>query len=272
MNFRPVWICLLIWMVISGLQAQNTADKQLTISVGPSLLARQDLIFSPFIHQGISPLNTRISYQKDKKRFQYAGLSYSAFSTGLETPYDYIYDDEVATAFPHSLTFISLEYGQGKYWNENKRTLIGGEINLDVQALNYQYGRSGFFGYCSTIGLHAWLKRVIVRTEKNQITARIELPLVSWLARSPYLINDDTFIENTYSHQGLKTFFAFLADGHIATWGELHRTDIDIDFHHRVSEKLTLGLGYHLGFLHAAKPVDLFSYQHDLRLNLSLSL
>ena len=253
---------------------QRDTLPQLTFSLGPAHLSRQDLIFSPFIHRDLTPLTFGLKYEKNKRFHQYLSLGYAGFSAGLETPYDFILDGEVETAYPHSFTFVGLRYGLGKYLGQAKapRSMLGTAINLDVQALNYQYGRSSYFGYYSTIGLSIWYKYKIAQWEKSRLTGRIEVPLVSWLARSPYLINDDEFIENTYSHNGFTTFFAFLGDGHFATWGELHRADIEIEYQYNLSEKFSFGAAWHTVFIHSGKPVDLFSYQHNLKIMVGLKL
>lgn len=274
MSLKPLLTALLMLPLFMVVHAQEEKNNQLSLYIGPASIARQDLIFSPFIHQGLSPLVGVLKYEKNKKIHQYVRLDYSGFSAGLETPYDYIYNGGVDTAYQHSFTFVALRYGNGRYLgkSDHPRSMIGGAINLDVQAMNYQYGRSSYFGYFSTIGLHAWYKYTILDTEKSRLTGRIEMPLVSWLARSPYLINDDEFIENTFSHNGFSTFFAFLGDGHIATWGELHRADIELEYQYKLSEKFSLGAAWRLAFIHAGKPVDLFSYQHSLNVMIGLKL
>ena len=172
------------------LQAQRDTTAHLTLSLGPATIARQDLIFSPFIHQDVPPLVVGLKYEKTKKVHQYLRLDYAGFSAGLETPYDYIYNGEVETAYPHSFTFIAFRYGNGRYLgkSEHPRSMIGGAINLDVQAMNYQYGRSSYFGYFSTIGLHAWYKYTIPEFEKSK-THRTDGNSARIMAR-PFTLSD----------------------------------------------------------------------------------
>ena len=274
MRLKSFFLLLTVTLVFSNIQAQRDTTAHLTLSLGPAHLSRQDLIFSPFIHQDLAPLVVGLKHTWNTKSQQYLRLNYSGFSAGLETPYDYLFNGEVETAYLHSFTFVALGYGLGKYLGQSAtpRSMFGGAINLDVQAMNYQYGRSSFFGYFSTVGLSAWYKYTFFQHEKSKLTGRIEVPLVSWLARSPYLINDDTFIKNTFSHNGFKTFFAFMGDGHLATWGELHRADIEIEYQYALSPAFSLGAMWQMGFIHAGKPVDLFSYQHNLNVVVGLKL
>ncbi|MBK9105770.1 MAG: hypothetical protein IPL92_14675 [Saprospiraceae bacterium] len=274
MSFKSLFTTLVLLPLFFTARAQQDTTNQLTLSLGPAHLSRQDLIFSPFIHQDIAPLVFGLKHEWNKKSHQYVRLNYAGFSAGLETPYDYIFNGEVMTAYPHSFTFVSLGYGMGKYVGHSEKhpSMVGGALTLDVQALDYQYGRSSYFGYFSTVGLSAWYKYTFFQGKKSRLTGRIEVPLVSWLARSPYLINDDEFIQNAYSHNGFKTFFAFMGDGHLATWGELNRANIDIEYQYRLSDKFSLGAAWRLGFIHAGKPVDLFSYQQGLEVMVGMKL
>ena len=116
--------------------AQEEKNNQLSLYIGPASIARQDLIFSPFIHQGLSPLVFGLKYEKNKKIHQYVRLDYSGFSAGLETPYDYIYNGGVDTAYQHSFTFVALRYGNGRYSLADVRLLaIGTEKGLETTVI-----------------------------------------------------------------------------------------------------------------------------------------
>ena len=92
------------------------------------------------------------------------------------------------------------------------------------------------------------------------------------MARSPYLINDDEFIENTFSHNGFSTFFKYLEGGHVVTWNELQSVEIGLNYQHMISEKWSLGAGWKFSFIHAALPKDLFSVQNNLSVMALLKL
>ena len=54
--------------------------------------------------------------------------------------------------------------------------------------------------------------------------------------------------------------------------GEKHRADIELEYQYKLSEKFSLGAAWRLAFIHAGKPVDLFSYQHSLNVMIGLKL
>ena len=268
-------ILLTLFYCIASLgysHAQRDTLPQLTLSLGPAHLSRQDLIFSPFIHTDFSPLNVGLKYEKNKKVHQFVRLDYAGFSAGVATPYDYLVDDTIGTAYPHSFTFIGLDYGMGQWIGEQKNSLIGGSFNVDVQAMNYQYGRFSFFGYYANFGLGAWYKHIFQLAEKHRLTAQFEVPLVSWMARSPYLINDDEFIENIYSHNGFTTFFAYFGDGELVTWNKLQTVNLGLEYKYALSDKWSIGASWQFGFIHASEPLDLNSVQNNLGVMVGLKL
>ena len=272
MNHKLLLTILCTCCVMGFAQAQRDSLPQLTLSLGLAHLSRQDLIFSPFVHKDLAPLTVGLKYEKNKKVHQFVRLDYAGFTAGLETPYDYLVDGETVTAFPHSFTFIGLDYGQGHWIGDQKTSLIGGSINVDVQAMTYQYGRFSFFGYYANFGLGAWYKHIFKLSERHRLTVQVEIPLVSWMARSPYLINDDEFIENIYSHNGFTTFFAYLGDGELVTWNKLQTVNAGLDYQYALSDKWTIGASWQFAFIHASEPLALTSVQNNLGVMVGLRL
>src|SRR5690606_26054788 len=129
--------------------------------------------------------------------------------------YNYVEDGEQRSTSPSFFTLVDLDYfiGRNIASNNRCRTALGLVFSADVQALNYVYGRLGSFGYYSFFGLGLGLKHEQAVGRRGVVTAALHVPLVGWQARSPYLVNDDEFIENTMSHSGVKTFLAFVGDG-----------------------------------------------------------
>lgn len=261
-----------IGLMIVSAQAQEDTFSQLTLSLGPASITRQDLIFSPFKHSDFSPVAGELKYEKNRKIHQFVRLGYAGFSAGITTPYDYLLDDSLVTAQPHSFTFVGLDYGMGHWIGKRKNSLIGGSINVDIQAMTYQYGLFSFFGYYANFGLAAWYKHIFQLADRHRLTAQIEVPLVSWMARSPYLINDDEFIENIYSHNGFTTFFAYLGDGELVTWDKLQTVNAGLDYQYSLSDKWSIGAGWQFAFIHAREPLPLTSVQHNFMLMIGMRM
>jgi hypothetical protein len=232
------------------------------------------MIFSSFRHTDFAPVTFGLLYEKNKRVHQFVNLDYAGFSAGLETPYDILLDDSIATADNHSFTFVELDYGWGKWLGKNQviQSLVGGSFTIDIQASNYNYGIFGFFGYYATFGAGLWYKGIYQVSDRHRITGQAEIPLVSWYARSPYLVNDDEFIENIYSHNGFTTFFDYLGDGELVTWNKLQAFNLSLDYLYTLSGKWSIGAGWRFSFIHATDPLPLTSVQNNFSILVGLKL
>jgi hypothetical protein len=268
----------LLLFLIAGLTCiisaqENNRFHSVSIRWGPGYLARQDLIFSPFIHNDFSLLHTGLEYTRTADIYQHVLVRYSGYSQILKQPFEYMVYDEVKAAFPGTFTFVDLDYMVGKSIHPAGRfsLTLGGLFSSDIQALNYVYGRIGHFGYYASLGLGGFLKVDHRFSQKNMAGVSLQLPFISWLARSPYLVNDDAFIENTSSHSGVKTFLNFLADGKPATWNRLQCFDLYIYYSYTLNARLKLGAGYLFAFIHSSSPRNLLSCANTLNLSATFS-
>jgi hypothetical protein len=264
---RNIFLTTSIWLVTLGCLAQKQdKENMLSLSLGSSFIARQDLIFSPMIHKDLTFLNVGIEYTRDAKFFQKAILRYGNFNPMVSTPYDFTIHGEAHTAYPHSFNIIDLDYLFGKKVKESQRStlVVGGLFVMDVQAMNYVYGRTSSFGYYSLFGLGIFGRHEYTLTKKSNLTTTLQFPLLTLLARSPYLVNDDEFIENTSSHSGFKTFTSFIGDGQLVTWNRLQTFDLDIKYTYDVNDKWQFGAGYLFEFIHSSQPRNLLSYRQSM--------
>jgi hypothetical protein len=146
----------------------------------------------------------------------------------------------------------------------------GGFFHPDIQVLNYTYGRTGpYFGYFASFGLGVFGNIGYQFNSANRLKAELRLPVVAWIARSPYLVNDDEFIENTASHNSFKTFLAFIEDGELASWNKWQKAGLLLQYHHRFTSSIAVGAGYRFSVLHYAEARNLLSIENILTLNLN---
>lgn len=261
----------LILLLCSVLPAQELKKKEWSISLGAGQLSRQHLVFSPFLHQDISFLNLGLSYSRQADFYQQYRLTVANFSSMVAEPFIFREYDEVQTANPHSFTFVNLDYILGKALKRGQTSgfTVGGLFSAKIQANNYVYGRFSNFGYFSTFGLGVFGKYDYMPGMRNKFSFTARVPLVSWLAQSPYLVNDDEYIENTYSHSGITTFFNFIADGEAATWNRLQYLDLEARYQYRLSDRWALGAAYTFEFIHSSEPRPLWSFRNGLMFSTS---
>ena len=266
---KSLFSLTILVLSINSFAQQQSARNTLSLNIGTSYLTRQDLIFSPIIHTDITILNLGIDYTRNAKLFQKVSLRYGNFNPMVSSPYEFTENGEPQTANPHSLTFIDIDYLLGNSVNEYENTtiIVGGLFMMDVHSQNYEYGRTSSFGYYSTIGLGVFGSYKYNINSKSNLTTTLQLPIVAWLSRSPYLVNDDEFIENTTSHSGIKTFFSFIDDGEFATWNKLQTFDADLKYTYSLNGKWSIGAAYLFEFIHSSEPRNLLSYRQSLNLS-----
>jgi hypothetical protein len=269
---KIIWASLFLWHLTLTSFGQETARKNaLTLSFGPSSIVRQDLIFSPFVHKDFSLLNVGLEYIREAKSFQKISINYANFNPMVAEPYEFTFHGEPYTAFPHSMNFIDLDYQFGKTVNaiHDGQLTLGGHFFTDIQVMNYAYGRISSFGYFASLGLGVFGTYKVPINEKSRIQSTIRLPLVAWLARSPYLVNDDEFINNTSSHSGIKTFMALLGDGQLASWNKIQTIDFEAKYAFDLNHRWGFGAAYLFEFFHVSQPRKLLSFRNSLNFSTS---
>src|SRR5690606_15996207 len=137
----------------------------------------------------VSFLNLGFDYTRQAKLFQKFSLRYGNLNPMVTKPYKFSVHGESQTAYPHSFNLIDLDYLIGNEITNSGKSILyaGGLLLMDVQALNYVYGRISSFGYYSVSGVGMFGRYQYQINEKNHIATTLQLPVVGWHARSPYL-------------------------------------------------------------------------------------
>jgi hypothetical protein len=256
-----------------ALGQEKERKNEISLYFGPSHLIRQDLIFSPMVHRAMTFPSIGIEYSRKGKFYQDIGIQYAGFDPMVSEPFTFIFEGEELTAYPHNFTFIDLEYLFGKEKKLDKKSSFtyGGLFGSKVQVLNYVYGRISSFGYFSSFALGGFGQYSYQLGDNSALTAGLQLPVFSWVARSPYLVNDDEFIENISSHSGVKTFLAFIGDGKFATWNRIQYFDFDLAYEFKLSTRWIFGAKYWFEFIHFSKPRPLTSFRNSFQVQTTYS-
>jgi hypothetical protein len=155
-----------------------------------------------------------------------------------------------------------------KVFNKSSVT-IGGIITSDIQQFVYVYGSNGDFGYFTSTGLGGFGKYNYNFNERHMLTAVIRFPVISWLARSPYLVHDDEFFENTVSQSGFKIMMNLIGDGKPVTLNRIQSFDFETKYSYNLSNRFSLGAGYLFEFIHSGQPRNLLSIRNMMLVSLS---
>ena len=253
-------------------QISHGQPSELSFRAGYGFHDRQDQIFSPFVHHDGSILNFGLQYDWGKKSDQFVALDFGSYNPILVPSYTYNEDD---ITYPHNITLVNLTYGLGKKMKvkrEGDEFTLGGFFEADVQAISYNYAWIGTSGYIAPFSLGLWADYQYHITPESKLTGKVLFPLVSQVARSPYLANDDEYIENNFDHNGVKTFFSFLGDGDLQTLNRIQQLEINLGYQHQLSDRWSIGGLYAFRFIHESKPLNFLSYRNTFYFNLAYSL
>lgn len=250
-------VLALFFLTCISMRGQDDLKKNIfRMNAGAGYIARQDIIFSPLVHKDLTYLSSSFEFTRHAGFYQSTRIQFAAF------------DPAVSKDINHNFILFKITYSLGKTWSREKDDFtLAMMLQADIQALDYVYGRISGFGYYTAAG-PGILAEYGLRTGKDgRISATLRIPAVSLYARSPYLVNDDEFIENISSHSGLKTFRAFLRDGEWVTLNKLQQLDAGIEYDHQVSSRWGLGAGWMFEFIHTPLPRKLLSFHNSLYLS-----
>lgn len=266
---------LLLLLLACGVAAfaQRPAGHSFSVGLNPGWLQRQDLVFSPLVHHAISPLGVDLRYAARGKWPQTFGLRYVGYRPQAGPAFSYVDDGVTKTAGPHVFTFVNADYTLGRSFARNRAsiTTVGVAVNLDVDLLNYAYGRTGNFGYFTSAGVGFFVDREWQMSKGGSFDLQVAVPVIGWISRSPYLVNDDEFIENIADHSELRSLFAFVADGRFRTFTAVQAATLSADYRYPLLSRVHVGLGLRLAALRTDDPRPLRSLELAIPVSLTFN-
>ena len=241
-------ILLIGFLTYTVLTEAQTSQNSLSLSWGMGHIMRQDLSASPFIHEKWSPTNMLLRYSRTKKLDQLIDVKFSLYKPSIVEPYSFnsYYYGGAQIGLAHSFTLIDINYAIGKSVLERNqwKLVLGGKSRNHIYASNYNFGASGPSPMLISFGLDFWLKLKYTLNDKHYFISNLSIPLFSFIYRDPYLLQDDQFFENIYSHNGLKEFANRVSDGQLQSWGTSQRFDLDVQYGYVINKRWDIGIRY----------------------------
>lgn len=160
-------------------------------------------------------LDLLIQKPNKRHRFTLGGASFA----DLKDRFSFGFNDTTMQAAAASFIFLRQGFEQ-LYRLRTPVNLpnvwLGWYQHFELGALFHGHAFSTF-GYLHQLqaGMAASLQQALGKRFK--VEAGIQFPLLLWVARSPYVLNDDDFIEQQSSHNALRTLAATFADGNLAS-------------------------------------------------------
>jgi hypothetical protein len=264
-----------ILLLLSGragiVTAQDRHERRITIAAGASHVSHQDLTHTPLIHAGTTPRSFGLRFERLGGWEHFVAASLSSVESRRGGRYPVLHGDHQHDTDPHAYVFADASFGVGRQVPVPAGSaVLGAAARMDLHATEYSYGLEKNFGYFISPSLDLWYRHDIEFGSRHRVSARAQAPLVSWVARSPYMVNDDRFIENIASNDPLRIALAFLADGELAGWSRMQRLDLGLEYHYLLSRRLGVGASYRFAFLHDSEPRLLTSVRSSVDLTTSI--
>lgn len=274
MKIRIISIAISILCTMTLVAQEDVKVNSLSLNWGMGHVKRQDLSFSPMVHQKWSALNFALSYERSKKLEQEILVRFSHYTPQVGEPYEFnlYFNTEKFSTYPHTFTQFELNYSLGKNIVElgNFKMALGGKARIRFWPSNYMWGDNGSFGYYFSSGLDAWLKLEYVLNDKNHLRAHIGLPVFSFISRSPYMSQNDEYFADNIEHNDFKSVMNFLKRSEIQSWGLSQGVDLDVSYYHAFSGRWEIGASYWLSMNFNQAPTPLASIENTFFLSARL--
>ena len=246
--------------------------NQLELQYGIRHVARQDHLFSPMIYRGTAPLNLTLSYQRQGTASRHGGtIGFGQYNAASGSAYQYKAwrTQEALTSEPTSFLLLDLHYFYLRRMAARDRMMdlyAGATLDNQAGALFYGYGHQAFFGYTLFTSLSPTIEADFALSEKQRLGFRFRFPLLSWLSRSPYAVNDDQFIDDQSSHRTLPMLANFYRGGELVSMNRFQRLNADIRYERMMGRRFSMSATYRIEFMRYTRPLKVTSYRNDLLL------
>jgi hypothetical protein len=239
-------------------------------------MARQDQLFSPMVHRGWTMPAIRLEWHRGSAQWRHQlGLGYQGFSLRAFDPFTFVdpSDGSTVTTASTSITALELDQGLQRLLYQGERGSWWGGLGLGARIEAIQHGYAyPTFGYLSLFGLEAQARYEHSFNQRWRMTMTAAVPVLAWVARSPYLLNDDRFIENQRSHRTLPTLWEFIEDGSMRSLGGIRRIRMAAELESALGQRWALALTIEIEALECPEPVRVISYRQALSLGITYLL
>lgn len=266
---------MLVLLALSTKMSSAEEPHSLEVAWTTSYRARQDDLLSPLVHEGVAPFGGLFAYRwRGPRAGVLAGLEIDSVPAKSGPTFEYPTDDGTAETFPSSWATVRIPVGWGKgvVQTEALDVVLGGLFDARIEILSWSYGVTYTTGYSGTFTLGPWIDARWRPAERWTLEGSLTLPLVGWLARSPYALNDDEYIKANRTHNPLVAFGAYFADGGPTWVGEDQAVRARAGAAFALAGRTSLLAAYRFEMLHFSDPLPAVAYGNALDLGVRVSL
>ena len=229
-------LALFYMVTIPNLMGQTAKTKRLGLHWGVGNLQRQDIRFSPFVHKPWSAFNLGLSYEHQGEQFHRVYARFGWYKAMVGKPYSYVNTIENPPqeyeTLPHNFNILDLDYTLGFSIDKTSKAelFLGGKVRNLINQGPYDYGNSAVGAYNFSFGLDLWSGFHYKISKKHLVKAELSIPVITWVAASPYLGQNDEYIMNSSSLSTMKIVGSYISAGEIQSWGKLQRIDFQAGY------------------------------------------
>ena len=183
-------------------------------------------------------------------------------------------EEIVFETIPHNFNILDLDYSIGFRASSNSQSelVVGPKVRNLLNQGNFEYGPSGIGYYYFTFGLDFWARYQYRVGDDHLLNAELSLPVLAWVARSPYLGQDSNYINNSSPLSSLAIVGNYIKDGALQSWGKFQRVDLKLGYTYEVNSRLNLQADYNLNFNKTDVPSGYTSIENYLLIGAILKL
>ncbi|HEX8529791.1 MAG TPA: hypothetical protein VF646_07200, partial [Cytophagales bacterium] len=205
--------------------------------------------------------NLGLTYERTgEKAKNTAVLLFDRYTPAAHPGYTYTRDGRQEQIFPTFTTVVSLRYGHARRFG-NGSWFAGLLSDNQVAAGEQGYGAAATFHYLGAFSVSPWLGYDRSLTDRLHLSLQTWVPLVAWVTRSPYALNDDQYMRDNANHKGVPTFFNYVAGGRLQTLNHWRKINFTADATYSLSPRIGVVVSYQAEALRLTQPRTLTSYQ-----------
>ncbi|WP_128543312.1 hypothetical protein [Larkinella soli] len=232
----------------------ETPGTRLSLRGGLQHLNRSDRLLSPRVYLGSSPTNVQLALDRTRTRTRtHLSIGFAQFDIRSQPDYSYLNDrGEPLGTFPTSTSLLNIRYGYAR--RLGSRWAAGLMSDNQLMITDQAYGRGTYFNYLNHFSLSPWLSFRQPLTPRLSVSAQTWFPVVSWVSRSPYAVQDDQYMRDNMNHQALPTLLNYLKRGEIQSVDRFQKVNAEVRLTLALTRSLDISAAYQIEYLRNTTP------------------
>ncbi|MFO7563130.1 MAG: hypothetical protein R6X02_10845 [Enhygromyxa sp.] len=230
-------------------------QHELALAAKAQVVHRRDQLLSPRPYRGVLP-GADLGYAaRGRHNTHVVSLSFAMGSLRSGPDFEYERAGELRSTEPSLATMLDLRYAYGRRLaGERWSVSLGATLPVHIEAMNWVYGPLGNFNYLGVFALGPWAQLRLEPAARHLIELELGAPIVAWVARSPYALNDDDFIAANADHAPGKAAFRLIGQGRFESLDTYQSVDLRGSWAFALHERWALVSTLGFWFAHESKP------------------